>query len=65
MRRVLAVICTLITLFAFRETLYIFNTADADVVKQRPQLILTALSISIPLLMLSFWLWIPKRKNQE
>ncbi|SEQ95393.1 hypothetical protein [Pedobacter rhizosphaerae] len=65
MRKFLAVICSLLTLFAIRETVYIYTTVDQDVASQRSMLILTALSITIPLFILSFWLWIPKRKQQD
>jgi len=65
MRRFLAVICSLLTLFAIRETVYIFTTMDKDVVSQRSMLILTSLSITIPLFILSFWLWIPRPKQAE
>ncbi|MCX2574604.1 hypothetical protein [Pedobacter sandarakinus] len=65
MRRVLAVICSLITLFALKETINIFTTSDPEIVKQRSILIVIALSISIPLVILSLWLWKPKYKGEE
>ena len=64
MRKVFAVICTLITLFVLKETINIFITDEADIVKQRSIFIVIALSISIPMLLLTLWLWKPKN-NQE
>jgi len=64
MRKILAVICTLITLFALKETINIFITDEADIVKQRSIFIIIALSIAIPLVILSLWLWKP-RYNQD
>ncbi|MGM9479372.1 hypothetical protein ACS5PU_23320 [Pedobacter sp. GSP4] len=63
MRKILAVICSLITLFAIKETVYVFTSTEPDMVKQKAILIVIALSITVPLFILSFWLWIPKRKN--
>ncbi|RDC55414.1 hypothetical protein DU508_17745 [Pedobacter chinensis] len=64
MRKILAVICTLITLFALKETINIFITNETDIVKQRSIFIVIALSIAIPLVILSLWLWKP-RHNQD
>jgi membrane protein CcdC involved in cytochrome C biogenesis len=64
MRKVFAVICTLITLFVLKETINIFITDEADIVKQRSIFIVIALSISIPMVILTLWLWKPKN-NQE
>ena len=64
MRKVFAVICTLITLFVLKETINIFITNEADIVKQRSIFIVIALSISIPMVILTLWLWKPKN-NQE
>ena len=65
MRKILAVICTLITLFVLKETFNVFITDEHDIVKQRSIFIVIGLSISIPLIILSFWLWSPGRKNNE
>ncbi|MBC6111370.1 hypothetical protein ACFOG5_22510 [Pedobacter fastidiosus] len=62
MRKILAVLCTVITIFAIKETVYIFTSTDADIVSQRNQLELTALSITVPLIILTLWLWISSRK---
>ncbi|WP_231427946.1 MULTISPECIES: hypothetical protein [Pedobacter] len=64
MRKILAVICTLITLFVLKETVNIFITDEADIVRQRSIFIVIALSISIPLIILTLWLWKP-RNNQD
>lgn len=64
MRKILAVLCTLITLYAFKETFYIFTSNDVEIVKQRPILIIISLSISLPLALLSLWLWRPNAKTK-
>ena len=63
MRKVFAVICTIITLFAIKEAVYVFTSTEADMVKQKPILIVIALSICIPLTVLSLWLWSPRKKK--
>ena len=63
MRKCLAIICTLITLFVLKETIYIFTTTDKTIVAQKAQLGLVAISIGLPLLLLNFWLWKPT--NQQ
>lgn len=65
MRKVFAVLATLITLYVLKETYYIFTTADAEIVKRKSQLILVSLSILIPLIILSLWLWRPKPKSVD
>lgn len=65
MRKILAVICTIITLYVIKETFLIFTSNNAEVVAQRPILIVIALSIGLPLILLSIWLWRPKNKNIE
>ena len=62
MRKILAILSTLITLYAFKETFYIFTSNDVEIVKQRPILIIISLSINLPLALLSLWLWKPKAK---
>ncbi|TKB99798.1 hypothetical protein [Pedobacter cryotolerans] len=62
MRKILAIICTLITLYALKETFIIFTNNEVEIVKQRPILIIISLSISLPLALLSLWLWKPKTK---
>jgi phosphoglycerol transferase MdoB-like AlkP superfamily enzyme len=65
MRKILAIICTLVTLYAFKETFIIFTSKDAEIIAQRPILIVIALSICLPLILLCIWLWRPKNKNIE
>lgn len=65
MRKILAIICTIITLYAFKETFIIFISKDAEIIAQRPILIVIALSICLPLILLSIWLWRPKNKKIE
>ncbi|KQN33481.1 hypothetical protein ASE92_16955 [Pedobacter sp. Leaf41] len=65
MRKVFAVICTLITLFVLKETINIFVTDEADIVKQRSIFIVIALSISIPMVILTLWLWKPKNNDKQ
>lgn len=64
MRKILAIICTILTLFVLKETVNIFISDEADIVKQRSIFIVISLSISIPLIILTLWLWKP-RNNQE
>jgi hypothetical protein len=63
MRKIFAVILTLITLYAIKETVVIFISSDAEIVNHRKQLIMIALSITVPLIALSLWLWRPKTQN--
>jgi hypothetical protein len=65
MRRALAIITSIITLFAIKEGFHIFSSTDKDIVNQRSILIVIALSIIIPLVLLSLWLWSPKRNNTK
>lgn len=65
MRKILAIVCTLITIYALKETFVIFTSNDAAITTQRPILIVIALSITIPLALLSLWLWKPKNNKIE
>lgn len=62
MRKTLAILCTVLTILAIKETVYIFNSTEADIIVQKTQLELTALSITIPLFILTLWLWRPRNK---
>ncbi|RZK58894.1 MAG: hypothetical protein EOO91_06900 [Pedobacter sp.] len=64
-RKILAAILTIFTLYAIKETVVIFTSGDVEIDSHRKQLILIALSITIPLVVLSLWLWRPKPKNVE
>lgn len=65
MRKVLAAIVSIITIFAIREGFNIYTSTEKDVIGQKPILLVIALSIILPLLLLSFWLWKPKAKNSD
>ncbi|MBE5320992.1 hypothetical protein IM793_17640 [Pedobacter sp. MR2016-19] len=63
MRKLFAVLSTIITLFAIKETVYVFTSNEADMVKQKAIMIVIALSITIPLIILTLWLWSPGRNK--
>lgn len=63
MRKLFAVLSTIITLFAIKETVYVFTSNEADMVKQKAIMVVIALSITIPLIILTLWLWSPGRKK--
>ncbi|MDQ0638081.1 hypothetical protein QF042_001646 [Pedobacter sp. W3I1] len=65
MRKLFAVLSTIITLFAIKETVYVFNSTAPDMVKQKAIMIVIALSITIPLIVLTLWLWSPGRKKND
>ncbi len=66
MRRFLAILLTLITILAIKEAFYIFTTTDAEIVKKQTQYSLVSLSIVLPLVLLTIWLWRGKKsKNHE
>jgi len=65
MRKLFAVLSTIITIFAIKEAVYVFMSTEPDMVKQKPILIIIALSICIPLILLSLWLWAPGRKKND
>lgn len=61
MRKILAIICTIITLLAIKETIYILTTTDVAIVAKKTQLSIAAISIILPLIVLSLWLWRPRK----
>lgn len=61
MRKILAIICTIITLLAIKETIYILTTTDVAIVAKKAQLSIAAISIILPLIVLSLWLWRPRK----
>ncbi|MFN0291171.1 hypothetical protein [Pedobacter helvus] len=65
LRKIIAVLVTLITLWAIKETVVIFTTADADIAKNSAFLKLASLSITIPLAIASLLLWRPKQKEES
>ncbi len=64
-RKILALVVTVITLWLIKETVFIFTSNDADIVAKRGQLQIASVSLSIPLTLLSFWLWRPRAKNEN
>lgn len=64
MRRFLAILLTIITILAIKEAFYIFTTTDTEIVKKQTQYNILSLSIVLPLVLLTLWLWSGK-KNQE
>ncbi|MDQ8006666.1 MAG: hypothetical protein REI64_17815 [Pedobacter sp.] len=65
LRKIIAAIVTMITLWLIKETIFIFTTPQADIAKNRDFLKLASLSIVIPLLIVNFWLWRPKPKVED
>lgn len=65
LRKIIAILVTLITLWAIKETIVIFTSTDADIVAKRDQLKLASLSITIPLIIISLLLWRPKPKGED
>jgi uncharacterized membrane protein (GlpM family) len=63
MRRFLAILISIITTFAIIETFYIFSATDKDIVSKKAQLSIAAITITLPLVLLSIWLWKNKRTN--
>jgi len=64
MRRIFAIVCSIITLYAIKEGFTIYFSTEKDVVGQKPILLVIALSIIIPLVLLSLWLWKPKSRKE-
>lgn len=65
MRKIFAILSTIVTIFAIKEIIFISNTMNVDFAGQRNRLLLVALTITIPLIILTLWLWISKRKTEE
>lgn len=63
LRKIFAVLVTIITIFAIIKSIGILTSTEKEVVSQRPILIVIAISIVLPLMLLSLWLWKPKAKN--
>lgn len=64
-RKVLAVVVTLITLLIIKETIFIFATSAPDIVANGQRLKIASVSICIPLIILCFWLWSPKNDKLQ
>ncbi|WP_343534119.1 hypothetical protein [Pedobacter sp.] len=65
LRKIIAVLLTIIAIWAIKETIFIFTTSDADIAVKRGQLKLASLSITIPLVIASLWLWRPTPKGEK
>ena len=65
LRKIIAVLVTLITIWAIKETFFIFTTSQTDIAAGRHWLILASLSITVPLIIACFWLWKPKYKGED
>lgn len=64
MRKILAIIVTVLTIFAVKESIYIFTSTAPDILRNKIQLSIVAVSITFPLLLLTLWLWSGKRKQE-
>ena len=65
MRKILAIIFTIITILAIKETFYIFSTVDPEIIRKKAQYSIVSLSITLPLLLVTLWLWSDKRKPAQ
>ncbi|MES2653709.1 MAG: hypothetical protein V4663_18360 [Bacteroidota bacterium] len=65
MRKIFAVLFTLVTIFAIKETFYIFTATDPDIINKKARLSIVAISVTLPLIVLTLWLWSGKRKQAE
>lgn len=65
MRKILAVIFTLLALLAIKESAYLLTTGDAEILAKKTQLSIAAISITLPLIILSLWLWRPRDKKNS
>jgi hypothetical protein len=65
MRKALAVLFTIITCFAIKETVYVFSATNAEIGGQRGLMIIVWISITLPLFLFSLWLWKPRPPEQE
>ena len=64
MRKIFALLSTLVCIFAIKEAIYIFTTSDPEVFQRKAQFSIVAISIVLPLMLLTLWLWFGKRKEQ-
>ena len=63
MKKVLAVIVTIITIFVIKEGYHIFTSTEKDIAGQKPIFMVIAVSLIVPLVLLSLWLWRPKKEK--
>lgn len=65
MRKIFAIITTILTFLALKKGFTLMMSTDKDIAGQKPILIVIAISIILPLLFLSFWLWKPKKDSSD
>lgn len=64
-RKFFAILATIVTLWVIKETYYIFTTNDIEIAANRAQLKIVCISVVLPLMLLTFWLWRPKPKSTD
>lgn len=68
MRKLFAALLTVVLFFAVKETVYLYigvDKSDAEIMKNREHLIAAAWSITIPLFILTLWLWATATKPKQ
>lgn len=65
MRKVFAIITTILTFLALKEGFTLLMSTDQSIAGQKPILIVIAISVILPLLFLSFWLWKPQNNKSQ
>lgn len=64
-RKILAVLVTLLALYCIKETVYIFLSKEAEVLSHKRQLLVIAFSITFPIVLIALWLWKPKGPEED
>lgn len=64
MRRFFAILFTVLTILAIKESIYIFNSNDQDITNKKAQLSIVAISVTLPLVLFTLWLWSGKRNQR-
>lgn len=64
MRKGLAIVFTIITILALKETIYIFSSTEPDIARKKIQFGIVAISITLPLMIFTLWLWRGKRSEE-
>lgn len=65
MRKIFAIITTILTFLALKEGFTLLMSTDKAIAGQKPILMVIAISIILPLLFLSFWLWRPNKNKSD
>lgn len=63
MRKIIAIASSIITILLFKELVYIHLSSDPELIQKRTQYTLVVVSLALPMLLLSFWLWRGKRNK--